>query len=348
MIERVSSHAPPLQLRDTAISLQRALARANGEVSSGRRYDLAEALGADLGRNEQSRVRQAALDALNAQDDVAGARVDTISTTLAHLRAGLGDLRDQLVAAAHAPQARDGVIEAANRLLGSFTSAMGQDLAGVALFGGQTLDAPAVASYDPTRASGPAASVASAFQAAFGMTQDDPAAGTITASAMTSFLKGAFAQEFQQPAWSANWSRATDGDFRSRIAPGETAPTTVSANEGALRDIARIAVMTSDLALGKLNDATFSALATHAGSLATAAIDATTKIEARMGVSKQRITDAQAAMSATHDLLARQIGAQEDVDPTEAATRVNDLTTRLEATFAITARMRDLSLLKYL
>ena len=71
-------------------------------------------------------------------------------------------------------------------------------------------------------------------------------------------------------------------------------------------------------------------------------------LAARLGVSRKRIADAQTAMSATRDLLARQIGAMEDVDPTEAATRVNDLTARLQATYAVTARMRDLSLLKYL
>lgn len=348
MIDRVSSLAPSLLLRGNAVSLQRALSRANGEVSSGRHYDLAETLGAGLSRTEQSRVKSATLEALNSQDDVAGARVDTISTTLANLRQSVGKLRDQLVAATQAPQSRAGVTEAANTLLAAFTSAMGQDVAGVALFGGQTLDAPAVAAYDASSGSGPAGAIAAAFQSAFGMTQSDGAVSTISADAMTTFLDGAFAQQFQQPAWGLNWSRATDADFRSRIAPGETAPTTVSANESALRDIARLAVMTSDLGSGKLNDAAFAALAKRATALATNAIDATTILETRMGVSKRRIADAQTAMSATHDLLARQIGAQEDVDPAEAATRVNDLTTRLEATYAITARMRDLSLLKYL
>ena len=180
------------------------------------------------------------------------------------------------------------------------------------------------------------------------MTQDAPGVAALSGAAMGTFLDGAFAQQFQQPAWSANWSRATDAAFRSQIAPGETTSTTVSANESALRDMAQLAVMVADLGVDKLNDNAFAALASRASALATGAIDAATVIETRMGVSKQRIADAQAAMSATRDLLTRQIGAAEDVDPMEAATKVNDLTTRLEATYAITARMRDLSLLKYL
>lgn len=348
MIDRVSSQASPLMLRDNALSLQRALARANGEVSSGRLADLGQSLGASLARDEQARVRSAALQALNTQDDVAAARVDTLSTTLAHLRTGAGALRDQLVAAAQSPQTRAGLIEAAKGFLASYTAAMGQDVGGVALFGGQTLDAPAVAPYDATRASGPAAAISAAFQSAFGMTQDAPGVASISAAAMGTFLDGAFAQQFQQPAWSANWSRATDAAFRSQIAPGETTSTTVSANESALRGMAQLAVMVADLGVDKLNDNAFAALAGRASALATGAIDASTVIETRMGVSKQRIADAQTAMSATRDLLTRQIGAAEDVDPMEAATKVNDLTTRLEATYAITARMRDLSLLKYL
>lgn len=344
MIDRVSSTAPPLLLRDNAMFLQRALARANAEVGSGRRADLAEALGEGLSRDAQAHVRAAALASLNAQDDVAGARVDTLSTTLGHLRGLATGLRDQLVAAAQSPQTRAGLIESAKGFLAAYTDAMSRDVGGVALFGGKTLDAPAVKPY----ASGPQAAVGAAFQAAFGMTQQSAAVATIAPDAMASFLDGAFAQQFQPANWAANWSRATDDAFQSQIAPGETAQTTVSANESALRDMAKLAVMVTDLGVDKLGDATFATLSKRAAALASSAIDGATVIEARLGVSRQRISDAQTAMSATRDLLARQIGAMEDVDPTQAATQVNDLTARLQATYAVTARMRDLSLLKYL
>lgn len=348
MIARVSSQAPGLLLRDNALSLQRALARANGEVSSGRLYDVGETIGAGMSRDARVLVQSSTLNAMSDQDDAAAARVDTISTTLQNLRAGVTKLRDQLVAATQSPQTRSGLVETAKGFLDSFTAAMGQDVGGVALFGGQTLDTPSVTPYDPTRATGPAASIAAAFQSAFGMTQDSASVSTIGASAMGSFLDNTFSQQFQQPAWSAGWSRATDDAFRSQIAPTENAPTTVSANESALRDMAQLAVMVSDLGVDKLNDAAFTQLASRASKIATTAIDGSTTIETRMGVSKQRIVQAQSAMKDTTNLLARQLSASEDVDPTEAATRVNDLTSRLEATYAVTARMRDLSLLKYL
>lgn len=344
MIDRVSSQAPPLFLRDGALSLQRALARANGEVSSGRRADLGESLGAGLSRDAQAHARVAALAALNGQDDVAGVRLDVLSTTLGHLRGLAVDLRDQLVAAAQSPQTRAGLIETAKGFLAAYVDAMNRDVGGVALFGGKTLDAPVVKPY----ASGPAAAVAAAFQSAFGMTQDSNAVAGVSADAMAGFIDGAFADQFAAPNWAANWSRATDDAFQSQIAPGESAPTTASANDGALRDMARLAVMVADLGADKLNDAAFSVLADRAGALASRAVDGATVIEARLGVSRKRVSDAQTAMSATRDLLARQIGAMEDVDPAEAATRVNDLSARLEATYAVTARMRDLSLLKYL
>lgn len=348
MIDRVSSQAPALLLRTNVMSLQRALTQAHDEVSSGRRADLGEALGVTFSHNEASRVRIAALAALDMHDDVAAARVDAISTTLSGLRANAGKLRDQLVAAAQSPQTRAGLIETAKGFLSAYTAAMGQDMAGVALFGGSELSAPAVAGYDETRATGPAAAIAAAFQSAFGFTQDDPAVSTIDATALGAFLDGDFAAQFAQPAWSANWSRATDDAFRTQIAPGERVATTVSANEGALRDMARLAVMVADLGADKLNDSAFTVFAEKAASLATSATDATMSLETRMGVSRQRITDAQIAMDATRNMLTRQIGASEDVDPAEAAMRINDLTSRLEATFAVTARLRDLSLLNYL
>lgn len=344
MIDRVSSQAPPMLLRDNALSLQRALARANGEVGSGRHADLAEALGAGLSRDAQAHARAATLEAFDAQDNVAGARLDALTTTLGHLRGLAVGLRDQLVAATQSPQTRAGLIEAAKGFLASYMDAMNRDVGGVALFGGKTLDVPSVIAYE----SGPASVVAAAFQAEFGMTQDDPAVGSIAPDAMAAFIDGRFAAAFDPAAWSANWSRATDDGFRSQIAPGESAQTTASANDAALRDMARLAVMVADLGGDKLNDAAFAKLAGRAGALASSVIDGATTIEARMGVARKRVSDAQIAMSATRDLLMRQIGSMEDVDPTEAATRVNDLTARLEATFAVTARMRDLSLLKYL
>jgi flagellar hook-associated protein 3 FlgL len=252
------------------------------------------------------------------------------------------------VAAAQSPQTRAGLIETAKGFLSAYGAAMGQDMAGVALFGGSELTAPAVAAYDETRASGPAAVIASAFQATFGFSQDDPAVATIDAAALGAFLDGDFAAQFAQPAWSANWSRATDQAFRTQIAPGERVATTVSANEAALRDMAQLAVMVADLGADKLNESAFTVFASKAASLATRATDATLSLETRMGVSRQRIGDAQIAMDATRAMLARQIGGSEDVDPAEAAMRINDLTSRLEATFAVTARLRGLSLLDHL
>ena len=340
MIDRVSSQSSPMMLRDTAMSLQRALARANSEVGSGRHADLAETLGSGLSRAAQAHVRAASLDSLHAQDDAAGARVDVLTANLSHLRGLTKDLRDQFVAAAQAPQARVGLIEAAKGFLSTFFDAMNGEVAGVALFGGEKLESPVLQDY----ASGPSNAIAAAFQATFGGRD----VAMITADEMSAFLDGPLADQFSPASWAANWSNATDFGFQSQIAPGETAATTASANEQAFRDMARVAVMAVEIGADNLNDAAFTALATRAASIASAAIDSATVLEARMGVSRRRISDAQVAMSETRDLLMRQIGAMEDVDPAQAATRVNDITARLEATFAITVRMRDLSLLKYL
>ena len=46
--------------------------------------------------------------------------------------------------------------------------------------------------------------------------------------------------------------------------------------------------------------------------------------------------------------IAQVIDAIEGVDPYEAASRVNELTTRLETSYTLTARLQDLSLVRYL
>ena len=59
--------------------------------------------------------------------------------------------------------------------------------------------------------------VAAAFQARFGFAQGDPAASSISAADMQDFLDNDFAALFDDPAWSTNWSTASDEPLSTRI-----------------------------------------------------------------------------------------------------------------------------------
>jgi len=345
---RISSSVPSEALRQAVSALTRAHDVANREMASGLKADLGVALGEDYGRLAGDKARLAALDALDATDALAASRLTAAQSSLEQMKKGADSLRGALLAARASPQQRAGLVETARAVLAQTVSALNADSSGVALFGGQRLDAPIVAAYDATRATGPAAAIAAAFQSAFGVTQDDAGLAAIPAADMKSFLDGAFHAAFAPAGWSATWSRATDATMTTTLAPGETTATSASANEAGFRALIEAATMVADLGAGHLNESAFGALVDTAISVASTATDGLSATQTRLGASQQRIADAQSAMQATRQRLTGDIDAAQGVDPYDAATRVNDLGARLEQAYALTTRLNRLSLLNYL
>ena len=67
-----------------------------------------------------------------------------------------------------------------------------------------------------------------------------------------------------------------------------------------------------------------------------------------MGAGQQAVTQANAKHTSMKTILEDQIQQSESVDPAEAATRVNNLTTQLEANYTVTGKLAKLSLLNYI
>ncbi|RVA74563.1 flagellar hook-associated family protein, partial [Mesorhizobium sp. M7A.F.Ca.CA.001.08.2.1] len=72
------------------------------------------------------------------------------------------------------------------------------------------------------------------------------------------------------------------------------------------------------------------------------------QLQSETGIVQKRVSDANDRMKTQVDLFERHILDLEAVDPAEAATRVADLTQHIETSFALTARLQQLSLLNYL
>ena len=86
------------------------------------------------------------------------------------------------------------------------------------------------------------------FLAHFGFAQADPAAANIIGRRRwTTFIDNALEPQFLGAGWQANWSNATDQKIVSRIALNETAETSVSANADGIRKLAMAAASISDL-----------------------------------------------------------------------------------------------------
>ena len=67
-----------------------------------------------------------------------------------------------------------------------------------------------------------------------------------------------------------------------------------------------------------------------------------------VGIATERVSKAEDRLQAQEDILTKSLGSMENVDPEEAATRLNTMKTLLETAYAVTAKIQQLSLANYL
>lgn len=186
-----------------------------------------------------------------------------------------------------------------------------------------------------------------AFVARFTFPPSDPLAANITAADMTSFINNDLQALFYGSGW-GSWSTATDEPIVSRIALNETTDTSVSANNDGVRKLAMAASAITQLMTSNLSADAKTALIDSSLSLVGQAISSLGQTRSHLGIVQQRVADANTRMDTQIDLFDRHILDLEGVDPYEAATRVNDLVSQIEKSFALTARIQQLSLLNFL
>jgi flagellar hook-associated protein 3 FlgL len=218
----------------------------------------------------------------------------------------------------------------------------------VYLFAGVNADVQPIQPYSGTPTPANRQAVADAFQARFGFSQSDPAVAGISPTDMSDFIDTTFSALFEEPAWSANWSEASDENIRSRISVFEVIDTSTNANEDAFRKLAKVYTMMSDLGVENLNTETFQAVVDKAMVVAGQATQDLATLRANLGTAEGRISLADTKMKTLSNIITNRINGLEAVDPFDAAVRVTTLLTQIETSYALTARVQRLTLLNYL
>jgi flagellar hook-associated protein 3 FlgL len=72
------------------------------------------------------------------------------------------------------------------------------------------------------------------------------------------------------------------------------------------------------------------------------------QVQASLGTAEKSITEANARMGLQKKIMDEGIGKLEGVDPAEAKTRVDALTTQIQMSYSLTSQLRQLSLINYL
>ena len=325
--------------RSGAMRMQTELVRLTSEITTARFADIGLELGAETGMSAKLHIDTSALTAIADSNATAAARLSATKAALESVATDADAFLEQLILSRDGGTWPDAQASAG---LATFTGALNTAAGGVYLFGGINSAVKPIADFD----SGPRAAVEAAFLARFGVAIGDPATADIDAAEMADFLDTDFATLFADPEWTT-WSSASDQPIRSRISPGETVDTSVSANQTAMRKLAMVYTMTAGLGAGALGAEARQAVADKAIALLGEATADLTALRSSVDVVGQRVSSATDRVELQRNLIESRIASLEGVDPAEAKTRLDALTTQIEMSYSLTAQLLKLSILNY-
>ena len=231
--------------------------------------------------------------------------------------------------------------------LGSFTVAVNTSSNGEYLFSGINSNAKPVEDYFEA-GSTPKAAFDALFAGHFGFTQDDPLAVGITVAQMDDFLTNVLEPTFSGADWTTNWSNASDTNFTSRILNNEVVESGTNANSEGMRSFALAAVIGIELLDSAISSEVRVALNARAVEYAGQAVTGIDNQRSNLGVAENRVTKAGVALASQIKIITVHLGEIEGVDAYEASTRMQTLLDQVETSYALTARIQQMSLMNYL
>lgn len=332
----VSSNAVSQALRLQMARAQAEMIRAEKEVTTGQVADRGLHLGVRTGQSVSLDRDIARLDNIKSTNGIATARLEATQDALGETREVaeqmLGMLTTMLNGALEPAVPRT----QARSVLETMNAVMNTTVGGDYIFAGTNTDVRPLADFtDPD----------STARIAF-----DGLASSLTEpidiGQMATFL-GNLETEMLGAGWSA-WSQATDATIQSRIALGETAQTSVSANEDGIRKLAMASAIIFGLVDRDMDAAAYRLLTEKAVELTSGAINDITSVQSQVGLVQGRVSQANDRLTLQADLFKRTQIDMVGVDPFEASTRLTSLLAQVETSYALTARIQQLSLLKFM
>jgi flagellar hook-associated protein 3 FlgL len=334
--------------RNSIYESQRQLVDAQTELSTGRHADVGLRLG---GRTAAAITLRNGLEQNNSMLDMNGLAATELDLSQGAL-SSLIDLAHQfsatLIGARNAVNGQEVVKTVAKSALESLNSILNQTHDGKFLFAGMNSDVSPLEDYISTPPSAGKLAVDAAFLAEFGVTQSGAGVSSITAMQMDIFLDGNFENLFNPSAWSTTFSTASDQNRSARIDTSYYVEVSANANEAAFRNLTMAVTMVFDLGAGSFNQATFEKVVDKAVSISATAAQGAGLIAGRLGSAEKAIADSTQQLKQRNTILNQEINLLESVDQYEVSTRINLLTTQLEASYSITARINRLNLMNYL
>ena len=343
----VSTAALSQSLRFSLVRAQAQLVKAQREAQTGQVADTGLALGAGAAKAVSFSRDMDRIQSIVDTNGLIKSRLSATKNAMTQLSAGANSFLDTLAVSLTDGSTKTEARTGAQNMLASLTSILNTSFNGEHIFAGINTDVKPVNDFQADGSAAKADFDAS-FLSHFGFSQDDTQAAGITADQMKTFLETEVEPQFLGSGWETSWSNASDQPIVSRITLTETSETSVSANAEAFRKLAMAATTVSSLTTGTMSEAARQALTEKAISLVGEAISGLTGLQSSTGLAQQRLSEASDRLNTQLDLYERHLGSMLEVDPYEAQTRISNLQTSIETSYALTARLQQLSLLKFI
>lgn len=343
------------------------------ESSTNRHADVGRTLGRLTGNAVTLRSQETSLDRTLTTNKLVTQRFELMDDTLDAVTKGVETLAANLVTGLGNADFLRSARQLAASGIEQMTGALNISSGGQYLFAGTQTDVRPLIAYegegngDPA-APGPKAAVQASYAAFLAAAGRTPA--TVTKDELAAYLSTGFAEldangapvldangqavvhrmsdVFADPSWGQSFSSASSDVITARISKSETIKSSLSANEQAFRDLTMGYAMLLEIGSDDLNADARSALATAAATTLNGGVTKVTALTAELGNRMNRVSAADTALKQQKDIVTIQLASLEEIDLTEASSRVAALKTQLEVSYRVTGLIREISILDYL
>ena len=334
--------------RRSLLDLQRDLVRDQQELNTGRHFDLSLSQGANVGRLSLLDQRLTDIRNIAETNKTVSARLETSAVALSSLKETATDVRDKILLSLTHGQSLAVVKQQAAEALSALVNTMNSSNGGDFIFSGTKIDIAPLNQFETQPPSPAKLAIDRAFFDAFGVSQDNPAVAGIPKADMEAFLKGSFADLFDDAAWRTNWSNASDTPITSRISLFRTTNTSVTANDPALRNLAMGYAALSQLALEGVSPQAAQSILESALGKIDQGMSGIASLQTSIGSMQSNVNTEANTLAIQQNYLIGQTRAIESVDQTEVAARINSLMTQLETAYTLTAKLQQMSLTRFI
>ncbi len=348
MVDPISSFSSFNTISRSIFDARQRLSEAQSALTTGRQSDLSNELGAGTKETVSLRLISSQLSNINLDNELVATRLDVTQVSLDRISNELQDFVAQMIATRGNEQTTGLALTSANNTMTAVTSTLNSTHQGSYLFAGINSSVKPLEDFNDPSIPASRQAVIDAFTTNFGFPPGTAASESITPSMMTNFLNGPYATLFEDPAWTADWSSASSTNLTARISPRESVEASANANSTAVRTAIKAVAMVGALGIENFSAETRDVVMDAAISEAGLAGEHLAAERANLGFVQSQLESATERNQLSADIATKAFSELEYADPYKLSVEISDIMLKLENSYAISARVRQISFLNFI